>query len=159
MNRVAQIEQSVRSCESIAQLATMHSHAAHLPELVRIGGGRLMKKAIMLGKAMFSKTTLKTFDARAIGLRIARGRQQFQPNGIQLQPLQSEHPLERNRETSTAVAILCRETAAEKDGHRGYEYENKRTTPENLGAGCSTFNPKALGVSAGLEFDGRAFVS
>ena len=103
-----------------------------------------MEKTIMLSEAMFSKTTLKTFDARAIGTQIVRGRQQFEPDGIQLQPLQSEHPLERNRKGSAAVAIFCRETAAEENGHRGNEI---RKQTHDVQRAIS----KAFGVSACLE--------
>ena len=42
-----------------------------------------MEEAIMSGKAMFSKATLKTFDARMIVKRIACCREQFEPDGIQ----------------------------------------------------------------------------
>ena len=117
MNRVTEIEQRVRSCESIAQLTTTHSHAAHLPEIVCIGGGRLMQEAIT--KAVFAKTALKTFYARAIGTRIACRREQFEPDGIEFQPLQPEHPLQRNRKNAATMAIFRGETAAEKNGHGG----------------------------------------
>jgi len=60
---------------------------------------------------------LKIPDLGPVGQQIIRAQQELQPNRIELESPQPEHPLQRNGEVSAAFAILRREPATEEDCH------------------------------------------
>jgi hypothetical protein len=60
---------------------------------------------------------LKTPDLRLVSQDIVRARQELQPDRIELQSPQPQHPLQRNGKISPAFAILRRKPAAKKDCH------------------------------------------
>src|SRR5437773_5669346 len=66
---------------------------------------------------MRPQLTLEVPDPGLIGCSIVGRRQQLQPDRIELQSPQPEHPLQRHRKISTAFTILRREPAAYKDCH------------------------------------------
>jgi hypothetical protein len=66
---------------------------------------------------MRTQLPLEVVDPGLIGLRILRRRQQLKPDGIELQPLQTEHPLQWNGKISAAFAILCGKTAPKENCH------------------------------------------
>ena len=66
---------------------------------------------------MHLQLPLKMSDLGLIGSCIVRSRQQLDPDRIELQSPQSEHPLQRHRKISATFTILCRKPAAEEDCH------------------------------------------
>jgi hypothetical protein len=66
---------------------------------------------------MRTQLPLEVVDPVLIGLRIIRGRQQLEPDGIELQSPQAEHPLQWNGKISAAFPIFCGKGAAKKDRH------------------------------------------
>ena len=117
MERVAQIEESIRAGEPIEQLATRHSHAAHSRQIVHIVRGSLLEQTITATESMLAQLSLELVDARCIFARVRRRRQQFEPDGIEPEAAQSEHPLERHRKIAAALGVFRREAATEEDRH------------------------------------------
>src|SRR5437660_1480985 len=83
MKRVAQIEESIRAGESIEQLATRHSDAAHSREVMHVFRGSLMEQTIAAAKSVLAQLSLERADARCIFARVRRRGQQFEPDGIE----------------------------------------------------------------------------
>src|SRR6266404_618517 len=60
---------------------------------------------------------LKTPDLRLVSQDIIRARQELQPDRIEIQSLQPEHPLQRNRKIAATFAIFRRKPTAEEERH------------------------------------------
>ena len=118
MERVAQIEESIRAGEPIEQLATRHSHAAHSRQVVHVFRGSLMEQTIAAAKSVLAQLPLELADARCIFARVRRRGQQLEPDGIEPESAQSQHPLERYRKIAAAFRIFRREAATEEDCHK-----------------------------------------
>ena len=81
-------------------------------------GRRLLKQAVVSGKAMLAQASLEIANARFIFAGVLRGRAQLEPDGVEPQPAQSQHPLQRHGKIAAAFRIFRRKPAAEKDRHR-----------------------------------------
>ena len=66
---------------------------------------------------MRTQLPLEVVDPGLIGLRVIRRRQQLQPDSIELQPPQTEHPLQRDGKISAAFAIFCGKAASQENRH------------------------------------------
>jgi hypothetical protein len=66
---------------------------------------------------MFPQSSLEIVDPGLIGTQIVCRRQQLQPDRVEFQSTQSEHPLQGYRKIATALAVLRRKTTSKKDGH------------------------------------------
>ena len=117
MNRVTEIEQRVWSSESIEQLSLRNSDAPHRFEIIRPRCRFLIKQTIPAGQSMRTQLPLEIVDPCLISLRVICRRQQLQPDRIELQSPQTEHPLQRNGKISAAFAIFCGKTAAKENCH------------------------------------------
>ena len=71
---------------------------------------------------MRSQLPLEIPNLGLISQGIIRAWQELQPDRIELQSPQPEHPLQRNGKISAAFAILRRKPAAEEDCHSAREY-------------------------------------
>ena len=94
-----------------------NSDAMHRIQILRIGCRLLTKQGISAGQPVRPQLALEISDPCFIGLQIVRSRQQLEPDRIEFQSLQPEHPLQRHRKISAAFKIFRREPAAQKDGH------------------------------------------
>src|SRR5437016_14528571 len=94
MERVAQIEESIRAGESIEQLATRYSHAAHSRQVVHIVRRSLLEQTITAAESVLAQLSLELADARFIFPRVRRRGQQFEPDGIEPEAAQSQPPSE-----------------------------------------------------------------
>jgi len=77
-----------------------------------------MKQAIPPLQTMLTHPPLEALDSRLISPRVIRCGQQLKPNGIQTEPAQAKHPLQRDGKVSTPFRILGGKTATNKDRHR-----------------------------------------
>ena len=66
---------------------------------------------------MRTQLPLEVVDPGLISLRVICRRQHLKPDSIELQSLQTEHPLQRDGKISAAFAIFRGKAASEKDGH------------------------------------------
>src|SRR5437660_10214113 len=66
MERVAQIEKSIRAGEPIEQLATRHSDAAHSRAAMQVFRGSLIQQTIMTAESLLEQLSLKRAEARFI---------------------------------------------------------------------------------------------
>jgi hypothetical protein len=66
---------------------------------------------------MRTQLPLEVVDPGLIGLRVICRRQQLEPDSIELQPLQTEHPLQRDGKISAAFPILCGKAASQENRH------------------------------------------
>src|SRR5438876_4870837 len=106
MNRITEIEERVWSRESIEQLPFRHSNAIHAGEIVRVGCGFLIQQTVSATQAVLAQSSLEVRDPGLISARIVCRRYQLQPDGVEFQSPQSEHPLQRHGENATAFAIF-----------------------------------------------------
>ena len=79
--------------------------------------GSLMEQTITAAESVLAQLSLELADARFIFARVRRRGQQFEPNGIEPEAAQSQHPLERHRKIAAAFRIFRREAATEEDCH------------------------------------------
>jgi len=54
----------------------------HPAKVVNVCGRRLVKQAIPAGQSVFAQPALKILNVRAIGVVIAPGREEFEPNRV-----------------------------------------------------------------------------
>src|SRR5438309_823408 len=73
MQRIAEIEQDVRTGQPVEQFLSRKADESHGPEVVRVARRRLVQQAIGIFQSMFVKPPLKDPDARFIFTRIRRG--------------------------------------------------------------------------------------
>ena len=119
MKRIAEVKKRVRSGQSPAQLLAREAHAAYSREIMLIPGRVLVKKAIRVLQSVLAESPLENPDSRFILARVCRCGQQFEPDRIQSETPQSEHPLQRHGIIAAALGIFRRKPAAEKDSHAG----------------------------------------
>src|SRR4030095_5443343 len=93
VNRVTEIQQRVWAGESIKQRSFRHSDTTYRVELMRTRCWCLIEQTVATSQSMRTELPLEVVDPVLIGLRIIRGRQQLEPDGIELQSTQAEHPL------------------------------------------------------------------
>ncbi len=67
---------------------------------------------------MLAQAPLEIANARFIFPRVRCGRQQFQPDRVETEPAQAQHPLQRHGKIAAAFRIFRGKAAAEKDRHR-----------------------------------------
>src|ERR1044071_707202 len=89
----------------------------HSCQLVNVIGRLLMKQAITSLEAMLAQTSLEILDPRFICPGVGRRWQEFEPNGIEAEAAQTQHPLQRHRKNTAAFGIFCRKPATKKDRH------------------------------------------
>ena len=77
----------------------------------------LIEQTIIFSEPIDLELALKSADRFVIGRFVAAPRKKFQPDRVQLEAFQSQHPLQRNGKDSTALAILRRKAAAEENCH------------------------------------------
>ena len=97
---------------------------------------------------MFAQPPLKNADARFIFTRLGRGRQKLEPNRIESEPSQPQHPLQRHRTVSAAFRIFCREPAAEEDRH---DADNRKRPTPNVQCRISKAEPPGLNSILGVR--------
>src|SRR5436853_7742649 len=78
MERVAQIEESIRAGEPIEQLATRHSDAAHSREVMQVFRGSLMEQTITAAESVLAQLSLELADALPTFARVRRRGQQLE---------------------------------------------------------------------------------
>jgi len=127
MQRVAQIEQRVRSGQAAKKFLARHSDAAHFTQLVNVVRGRLMQQAVTILQTMFVEQPLEFPNARFILARVGGCGQKLEPDRIETEAPQPEHPLQRHGKIAAAFGIFRGKAAAEKDGHDANN--RKRRTP------------------------------
>src|SRR5882724_6088308 len=84
---------------------------------MRVGCRLLVKQTIRPCQSVRLQLPLKIPNPRLVTEDIVRARQELQPDCIELQSPQREHPLQRNGKISAAFAILRRKAATEEDCH------------------------------------------
>jgi len=117
VNRVTEIEQLVWACQSIEQDLFRHSDTTHGVELMRTGCRFLIEQTIATGQSMCTQLPLEVLDSGLIGARVICRGQEFEPNRVEFQSMQTQHPLQRNGKISAAFAIFCGEPAPKKNCH------------------------------------------
>ena len=120
MNRVSEIEQNVRPGQPIAQFAlgTFRCNACaarSCSSACRI----LIKQTIAPGQSMRAELSLEIAMHAASADAVARRGQKFEPDRIQPQPAQTQHPLQRHGKIAAAFAIFRRKAASEENRHAG----------------------------------------
>ena len=118
MEGVAQVKQRIRTCQTLAQFATRHSEATHSCQLVHVIGRRLMKQTITFLEAMFPQAPLEMANARFVFARVGGRWQELEPDSVETEPAQSQHPLQRHRKIAASFRVFRRKPAAEEDRHR-----------------------------------------
>ena len=86
---------------------------------MRIVRGLLIEQTISSSQAVLTQSALEITDVRLVRASIICRRQQLEPNRVQLQPPQTEHPLQRHGKIAAALAIFGGETTTEEDRHAG----------------------------------------
>jgi hypothetical protein len=81
---------------------------------------------------MRTQLPLEVVDFGLISLRVFRRRQQLKPDGIELQSLQAEHPLQGDGKISASFAIFCGKAASQ---------ENRHASRILILLACSSLNP------------------
>jgi len=147
MQRIAQVEQNIRAGETIEQLAPRHSDAAHSRQVVGILRGRLMQQTVTAAESMLAQLPLELPDSRLIFARIGGGRQQLEPDRIESEPAQSEHPLQRHGKIPAAFRIFRREATTEEDGHAKENREQKPAAQRPI----SQFGRRSLKFGVDVE--------
>src|SRR5882724_1964037 len=117
MNRICEIEQEIGSAEALEQLAFGNSDALQRVQVMRVRCRLLVKQTIPPCQSMRLQLPLKIPNPRLVTEDIVRARQELQPDRIELQSPQPEHPLQRNGKISAAFTILRHKAAAEEDCH------------------------------------------
>ena len=150
----AQIEQNVRPGEAIEQFALrdipMQSHTG---QIVRVIGRLLIKQAISTSQPMSRAAVAGNCDADFVRSRVVCRRQQLEPDGVEFQPPQPEHPLQRHGKIAAALAIFCGKAAAQKMvtriKTRKTQSLNVQRARSRLGSRqCSVFAPFAAATHA-----------
>ncbi len=118
MNRIAEIQQRVRSGEPCEQFRSRHADATHRCKIVVIRRGVLIKETISTAEAVVVEPASECANASFVFARVTCCRQELEPEGIAFQPLQAEHPLQRDRKITAALTIFRCKTAAEEDRHK-----------------------------------------
>src|ERR1700737_2598973 len=77
----------------------------------------LIKEAVAPAESMLPRLPLEIVNVRLVDARISCRRQNLQPDRIQLQSAQPEHPLQRHRQIAAALAVLRRKPAPEENCH------------------------------------------
>src|SRR6476660_364244 len=104
MNRETQIEQNVRSLQPFLQLSSRYPDAIEGGQIMLFTARLLQQKTITTGQPVFAQASLKIDDVSAVLILVPRCGQDLEPNGIELQPSQPEHPLQRHRKISPTLA-------------------------------------------------------
>ena len=115
---VAQVEQRIRTRQTLAQFASRHSDATHPFEVVHIIRRCLIKQAITSLEAMLTQAPLEIANARFIFARVGGRWQELEPDSVETEPAQAQHPLQRHRKIAASLRVFRRKPAAEKDRHR-----------------------------------------
>jgi len=76
-----------------------------------------MKQAITSLEAMLTQAPLEIANARFIFVRVGRRWQELEPDSVETEAAQSQHPLQRHRKIPAALRIFRRKPAAEEDRH------------------------------------------
>src|SRR6266487_6948710 len=79
--------------------------------------GRLIKKTIATGEIVLAHLPLEIVDLCAIVARTFHRWQQFEPDRVEFQSSETEHPLQRHGKIPPALEILRRKSASEKNCH------------------------------------------
>jgi len=98
-------------------LLARKADTSHRVEIMHIARGLLMKKAEAIAESVLAQPALENSDPRFIFARVLRRGQKLQPDRIQPETAQPQHPLERDRKIAAAFGIFRRESAAQKDSH------------------------------------------
>jgi hypothetical protein len=117
MNRICEIEKDIGSAQALEQFAFGNSDALQRVQVMRSFFRLLVKQTIPPGQAVRPQLPLEILDFRLVSRGTVGGRQELQPDRIELQSPKTEHPLQRNGKIPTAFAILRCKAAAEEDGH------------------------------------------
>ena len=77
----------------------------------------LVKQTISPAESMRAQLSLEVVDLALVVAKISFARQMFQPDRVQLQSAQAEHPLQWNRKIAATLEIFRRKPAAEENRH------------------------------------------
>src|SRR5438552_15798590 len=77
----------------------------------------LVKQTISPAESMRAQLSLEVVNLALVVAKISFARQMFQPDRVQFQSAQTEHPLQRHRKIAAALEVFCRKTATEKNRH------------------------------------------
>ena len=67
---------------------------------------------------MLAQASLEIVGACFICLRLGRRWQELEPNSVEAEPAQAQHPLQRHGKVAASFRIFRRKPATEEDGHR-----------------------------------------
>ena len=118
VDRIAKVEQGIRSRQSIEQFAPRHSDWTNSIQLVHVIGRLLIKQTITSLETVLAKPSLEILNALFIFLGLRGRGQELEPNGIETKPAQSQHPLERDGKVTASFRIFRCKAAPKKDCHR-----------------------------------------
>src|SRR5205823_4220380 len=82
----------VWACQSIEQDLFRHSDTTHGVELMRTGCRFLIEQTIATGQSMCTQLPLEVLDSGLIGARVICRGQEFEPNRVEFQSMQTQHP-------------------------------------------------------------------
>ena len=77
-----------------------------------------MKQAITSLEAMLAQTPLEIVNARFIRLCVGGRGQKLEPDRVEAEPAQTQHPLQRHGKIAAAFRVFRRKPATKKDRHR-----------------------------------------
>src|SRR5437016_4663546 len=117
MNGVTKIEQRVWPGQSIEQFVFRNSDALQRIEMVRAFRFLVIEQAIASGQPMSAQLPPEVVNLALILAKIPFARHVLEPDRVEFQAAQSEHPLQRHRKVATTLEIFRRKPAAEKNSH------------------------------------------
>ena len=77
----------------------------------------LIKQTVSTSQSVCAQLSLEIIDSVLVGDGVLCSRQKLQPNGVEFQSSQSEHPLQRNRKNAAAFAIFRAKAASKENCH------------------------------------------
>ena len=86
---------NIRAGESIEQFAFRHSDTANRVEIVYAVRCFVIKQTIPAAESVRAQLSSEVVDFALVVARVSFARQMFEPERIQLQSAQPEHPLQR----------------------------------------------------------------
>ena len=92
----------------------------------------MIKQTISPAQSVRAELALEVVDLTLVVARISFAWQMLEPDRVQFQSTQTEHPLQRHRKITPALEIFCREPAAEKNCHPEKKQKKRWTSNAEL---------------------------
>ncbi len=137
MNRVTEIEEHVRSGQSVEQRALGKADALDRVEILQIACRLLVEQTITSREAVLAHSQNEVVDLGAVSPGITTCGQKLQPDYVLFQSAQPEHPLQGHRKVSPTLAILRGKPASQENRHSEKAEISRDSTP-NDGRGAVT---------------------